>query len=305
MGRVGSPQQPPLGRSKATALVRGKRMLKAMVIFLLITVLPANADVPRPADARETLLLLAEALHRSAPELDLQINDADLSITMLNGEKEDEVFFPDNLHRSLLAADTDADRQATLDSFVKGLIAVRHQASEDTAMNLSSIFPLVRDVSVFDNIGKDSIPMREIFGNLVVYWVEDSETSTRSITFDRLKQAGISETDMAKIALDNLRARAGTLQFASVGPFKMLILDGYYESSLILLPEIWEKLDTTLGRVTVAVMARDVVIIADADVPGQLGILQGYVDQEFPTLPYSITDVLLVHQKDGWTVLKD
>lgn len=89
------------------------------------------------------------------------------------------------------------------------------------------------------------------------------------------------------------------------GPW-MVRCGGTYEASLLLC-DFWPKLKAGLGiagRMVAAVPARDVLLVADGDVPEQIQALRQSVDHAFAAgFSYLLSRRLLVWTSEGWEEL--
>ncbi|MFK8033790.1 MAG: hypothetical protein AB8B94_06555 [Hyphomicrobiales bacterium] len=112
----------------------------------------------------------------------------------------------------------------------------------------TQILPVIRtrdDVEKFDKAGNvDMIGSglaRHLIGDLFVMLVEDSEESANIVLhFDSQKQNADALHELAIKNLETVTEQKGLDTNASLAPFTKLSLDGYYDTSLILLPSFWE-----------------------------------------------------------------
>lgn len=118
---------------------------------------------------------------------------------------------------------------------------------EQTAKQ-TRILPVIRtrdDVEKFDKAGNVDMVgsglARHLTGDLFVLLVEDSDESANVVLRpDPKKQTADALHELAIANLEKLSETKGLDTNASLKPFTKLSLDGYYDTSLILLPSTWD-----------------------------------------------------------------
>jgi uncharacterized protein YtpQ (UPF0354 family) len=265
----------------------------------------AAAETPRPQDRLETLFLLDSAIRSAAPDLVVTMDGADISLKIALSDGTDYLIYPDNLHLGLQKAETAAEREALLEGHVVALLDAVNAASapSEAGLDLDRVMPLLRPADVFQTVSADTLPHETFPGDLVVYWVIDSDTQTTSVGTDLLRDSGLSQTVLAEKALQNLQSRAADLTPQPVGGATAMVLDRYYESSLLLLPDVWTAIDAQIGTVVVAVPTRDLVMYVDGDDPDSLTDLRNFACLQFESSPYQVSRALFRWDGDHWTLL--
>jgi uncharacterized protein YtpQ (UPF0354 family) len=280
-------------------------VIKASTLILSLTAMPCVAQIAKPAEQSDTLQILAAALTTAMPEFEIIVDEDDLSILIKRTGEEVVHVYPDNLHLSLSAASSDEERQTILNDFVRVAADVDARQSVADPIDTSKILPVIRDSFVLDQVGPNFIPYRAFEEGLVIYWVVDSNTAMKSVSNEDLAALDLSPTDIESIALKNMALKAADLERIEVGEFTMVTLDGYYESSLLLVPGLWQDFDATMGTVVVAPIARDFVLVADADIPGQTTLLADIATEQWAKSAYPITAKLFVWEADHWSILRN
>lgn len=111
------------------------------------------------------------------------------------------------------------------------------------------LMPIIRTQADVENYNKDRNTdmigcglARPIAGDLFVLLVEDSNDMVTVLLESDPKKYPEGIDAMHRLAVENLAEFAGATDlgtFTSLSPFNRLILDGYYDTSLILLPNMW------------------------------------------------------------------
>lgn len=120
-----------------------------------------------------------------------------------------------------------------------------------------------------------------IAADLALVYAFDRTDSVAYATRARLDALGLSGARLRATALQNLRARLpAELGTRGNDQTFMFLAGGNYESSLILLDEVWDQLRETLkGDPVVCAVARDVCLVTSTGTPGGIQALVGARDQ--------------------------
>jgi hypothetical protein len=121
------------------------------------------------------------------------------------------------------------------------------------------------------------------------------------------RNLGLEEMDDAAafaLAKENLAIKARDLVWRVDGGLRVAILDGVYESSLVLLDEVWTALETDLGApLAVAIPSRGALVAARADNPDDVARLRAAIE-EAALDPFSVSEEIFVREGGGWRVLE-
>jgi uncharacterized protein YtpQ (UPF0354 family) len=263
------------------------------------------AEVPRPQTRLDTLHLMQDALTAADPNLNISLNAEELLLTIPLANGSPLQLSPDNLHISLQSAPSAKDREATINAYVTGYMEVIAQAGDTGAgaPAFDMVRPVLRGREYAELVAEGSVPFMAFPGDLIVYWVIDSPNSTESFSAEHLAVSGLTQDALAELALENLRIYGAALEHMDMDGAWMLRLDGYYESSMMLVPEVWQAIDAKLGTLVAAPIARDLVIYTDADDPVMLTNLRATAREAFAELPYAISPDVFRWNGTGWDVM--
>ncbi|KPP90389.1 MAG: hypothetical protein HLUCCA08_15620 [Rhodobacteraceae bacterium HLUCCA08] len=269
-------------------------------LALSLTALAAAADTPRPETVDDTLDLLHAAIREAGFDA-ARIDRADQSISTAPGTGGGMVVYPDNIHRALQTAGSDAERQAMLDNFIAAMLTPQ-TAPEAEPLPVDRILPVVRHRDLGLPPGMDMPPLSDPFvGDMVVMYVVDHPSHVAYLTGNDLDAAGLSRADMTDIAFINFDRYGATVQLHSTPPVHMLVLDGFYEASFLLRPDFWPQLEAML-EIDLAVIApaRDMLVIADATDPVALDSLRRIRDDALANGAYPLSEDLLFWRDGAW-----
>jgi hypothetical protein len=270
------------------------RVIRIMAMSLVLCAAAAQAEVARPATAGDTLRLMRDA-YAAHPQADqVQIDTGLGAVITTRRDGTDVTSYPDNLHRALQDAATDADRQAVLDRFVASAFELTGDLPPDPA----ALMPVLRPPAMF--AGQTDGPISAPFpGPLEMFFVLDAPSGAAFVTGDMLGALRLDAAGVQGRAIANLQARDGQVRVQGSGPY-MIVADGYYESSLLLDPALWDSVDAQIGQVVALPLARDLLLFADADRPDMLAALKRIVAVEYANLSNMLTSEALVLRDGVW-----
>ncbi|VDC29279.1 hypothetical protein [Pseudogemmobacter humi] len=283
--------------------------LLSAILLCLALLFPghARAEVPQPADRHETLGLMQQALRESVPELPVTRNDQDVSLTLTLPDGAIINIYPDNLDLALRAAPDATRRQEILDSHIGSvLVSVRSAIASpegEAAPDPGALLPVIRSADLLEAAGSEMLPHDAFPGGLITYWVADGPQITASLTRTQMEEMGLEKAAVARIALENLEKRLPEVQEMQEGAVRVLWLNGYYESSLMLLTGFWQQKAAGTDTLIAAVPSRNMLLwLADPD-PGETARFRSIVELLFASEPYPVSAGLFRWTGTGWEVL--
>lgn len=275
----------------------------ALCSFLVCT-LSAHAEIPRPASEQDTLHALAEALESLDDILRVDIDAADRSVTYYTQKDGQEVkagqSFIDNIHPLMRSAQTDTERQVTMDGFVQS-IAANLQGQPD--LDKTQILPVIRNKDFSNGLSGTAPVSRPFLADMRVFYVQDLPTQINYINDDHLLDLGLSLDALHGLALENAAQRRWQPRFEGDGIY-VPVLDGNFEASLLLLPDLWADIDADLGTIGAIVAARDVIIFGDIEQPGLLDAMKNIVARNEGQLSYAISVTPIQWTGTDWAEIK-
>lgn len=239
-------------------------VIKASLIVLSFG-LPCGArDIPQPETLNDTILLMQEALSKEPTITELAISPDNMNLHMKVRGIE-MTAYPDNLHRSLNSAESDAERGRILDEHVAAIVQTEDVDKQSlTPETLTRVRPVLRNIGVTEGAdGADAVAQLPFAGDLAIYWVIDSETTAAYVSKAMLADADLDLSALSSQASANLAALAPEARWEDLGPTaSVLTYDGYYESSFALDPALLHEFRGWTNFV-MAVPTRDTFIVVD------------------------------------------
>lgn len=282
-----------------------RTILRTMLFLLAVAVGGCTADRQGLISGDEFAELYADALRRSAPELNVRIAGP-LEISV---EREDGRFtaFLDNAYANYQASPEHL--QDIIADYVGGVLASERSAS--AVLEASRIVPVIKSWTYLDTFRQaqgNDLPLPEspaydrYNDDLIVLYAEDSPRSLRFLYEDELRDAGIPRDGFRELAVENLRRLLPGISALQSERSYALVADNVYESSLLLFDDLWNSDAWTSGIMdlagdpVIAVPTRNIVIVTGSQEPGGLALLQDLASRIAANEPYAITSQLFIYR---------
>ena len=127
----------------------------------------------------------------------------------------------------------------------------------------------------------------------------DTGKELRFLMKPELEPAGVKPEELRALGVANLRTLAPNIQLHKGAEYSMITAGGNYESSLLLVPQIWSgstvKVD---GDLVVAVPARNLLFVTGSRTPGGIAKVREVAARALRESPNRLTDTLFV-LRDG------
>ena len=133
-------------------------------------------------------------------------------------------------------------------------------------INISDILPVIKGESFIQSVleinpnFEKNHTYEKYNSELYIFYVEDTETNINYLTQEDFEKLNIEKSELKKIAIENL---SNSIEIERHGEncYYMLLADGNYESSMILL-DIWNEENFKVnGDFVVGIPSRDLLII--------------------------------------------
>lgn len=150
--------------------------------------------------------------------------------------------------------------------FIKYLNAADSIYQINDNINLNNILPVIRDGRFLQNLRDlhDNFEENNVFekynDELYIFYVEDTETNIKYLDKEDFENLNLNLDELKEIAIGNLLNSVEIEKHGEEG-YYMLVVDGNYESSLILL-DIWNHENFEVnGEIIIGIPARDLLLI--------------------------------------------
>ncbi|MDR6966658.1 uncharacterized protein YtpQ (UPF0354 family) [Flavobacterium arsenatis] len=136
----------------------------------------------------------------------------------------------------------------------------------DETLNINSVLPVIKDkrfiqhlMDLNENFEKNHL-YEQYNDELFIFYVQDTDTNINYLTKEDFKTLNVDINELKKVAIKNLSNIIEIEKHGENG-YYLLLADGNYESSLILL-DIWYKENFEVkGEFIIGIPSRDLLII--------------------------------------------
>lgn len=206
-------------------------------------------------------------------------------------------------------------RECATDPEIRVDVVIRHVEALQRAfaagvqpLDLKDVVPVVRDERWIRQVRSQGMQVyhERLAADLFVTYAVDASEQLRFVNQDEFLAFKLSPEDMRRIALSNLADRLPKVQRLGEGPLYMLAAGGTFESSLLLLPGVWEEQQEAVdGRLLVAVPSRELLLFTGENSQDAVRHMRRTVANILSGGNYLISDTILVRERNRWTALPD
>jgi hypothetical protein len=193
----------------------------------------------------------------------------------------------------------------------EALLARRVAVALDEARRIDAparadVVPVVRDNAwVTAALARTpALAWEPLVADLCVVYAWDRPAALTALDWSTLEALGLSRAQARGLALDNLRARlGGGINARGDGKASMLLSGGSFESSLILLDDLWAQIrERSPGELVACVVAQNQCLITSTAVHGGLDSLIAARERARASSPPELllSGVLLLRTSGGW-----
>ncbi len=187
--------------------------------------------------------------------------------------------------------------------FIKYLNATNSIYRTSENIKLNDILPVIKDgrflqslITLSDNSEENNV-FEKYNTELYIFYVEDTETNINYLKKEDIDNLNISLDELRDIAIENLLNSVEIEKHGEDG-YYMLVVDGNYESSLILL-DIWNQENFEVdGEIIIGIPARDLLIITGNNDAENIKKLRDTINDINETGDHLVSDKLFQYQ-DG------
>lgn len=271
-----------------------------LICAVFFSATAANADIPKPDNLMDTLGLMLERLQPAFP--DAQINRRDRNIS-LDAEQEN-IVNPDNIHAVLRSIDDGAEREQALNDFLSTIAAsMTAEPLDPENLPLDRILPVVRHESFAQGTAAADLYSEPFVGDMILIYAIDYPDRVAYVTNPNLSGAGLSGAELASIADSNFEAKLDVLRFDSNGISFMAVIDGFYESSLVLDTTFWADTSAQFGDdIVMIVPNRDLLVFVPASEADEVAFLNGLRQNALANGTHQLSELMYIWQGGAWQV---
>lgn len=196
-----------------------------------------------------------------------------------------------------------------LDRYVTAAITSKEVAAQqiDDIPTNEQILPLVKDrkfIEQLNNIEGAQVLYDPINTELFVIYAVNGQDAFRYLTEPELQQMNLSREELKIVSVENLinQIEVGLQEEEN---YYLLVADGNFEASFLLIPEVWTKENFPVqGNIVVAVPSRSVLMVTGSQETESIKLLKEKSKEILANSNHIISDKLFeLHQDEGFVVM--
>jgi uncharacterized protein YtpQ (UPF0354 family) len=261
---------------------------------------PSTLDrlTTRTCKRDEFFLLYSKLLQERMPDCSIEFSsESVLRLVRANGEES--TAYLDNLW--LKYSQDFEDRTELLEKYVR---MYQDLWREDLLLDKQNIIAMIKDTEYLEQFPERADFVTEhLCGDLWIVYAEDGPESITTVKRESMMQAGVDETGLRNLAVENLKRILPAAECHGRGPWYLLTAGSDYVASLLLFDSIWEQIaDMVPGKIVATVPTRDVLMFTGSESKEGLSGIRAKSQELCHTGPYSISQSLIVRDAGKWAI---
>ena len=176
--------------------------------------------------------------------------------------------------------------------------------NNDFVVTVDNILPIIRNKKYLNQI--EALSKKAVYepynSELFIFYVIDKGHSTQSLSLSDFESLEISIDKLREIAVANLLHNI-KIEAVSNGNLTYLSVDDYYESSLILVEDIWTKENfSAQGDIVIAIPSYGTLFVTGSEYTKGLEILDKNIQEVFKQNMHLISDKKFVFRNGKFEV---
>ncbi len=186
----------------------------------------------------------------------------------------------------------------------------------DTQYTKESILPIIKDflfiknahdqMQKYDNVKIIPLIYEKLNDVLYIVYAFDTRENIRYLSQNDLKLLKLDKTQLLKIAKNNLLNYLPEIQTqGDTSELSVVIADGNYEASLLLIDDLWNKNNFPVkGNIVVYIPNRDTVLVTGSDDKINLDKIHEIVYSPNVEWPHIVAEVGFIRSGNTWIEFK-
>ncbi len=252
-------------------------------------------------------------LKQLRPELKVEVvDDLELRFSLPGDDRKPHQAFLENAYT--VYQNDPGSRDEIIDQFIAGQMETLDKSVDDS-INPDRIIPVVKDRRWLEEISvslkADSdfpIPLHDDYNSeLQIIYAEDSEHNIRYLNADNLDALPCEREKLQEFSTSNLKdLLSDGIEVMGGDGIYMVTAGGSYETSLLLIDELWEEngpLELS-GAPVVAIPTRDLLLVTGANDAGGIARIREIAAEMIQENAYTLTPVLFVRSGKSFEVFE-
>jgi hypothetical protein len=245
--------------------------------------------------------LYIKELKRRFPHIEIASTVPLEIVTSLPDEEEEVKLYLHNSYKEYVGAPERLNE--IMERYMKPLDDIYTQ-NNDFVVTVDNIFPIIRNKKYLSQL--EALSKKAVYepynSELFIFYVIDKGHSTQSLSLSNFESLEISIDKLREVAVANLLHNI-KIEAVSNGNLTYLSVDDYYESSLILVEDIWTKENFSVqGDIVIAIPSYGTLFVTGSEYTKGLEILDKNIQEVFKQNMHLISDKKFVFRNEKFEV---
>jgi uncharacterized protein YtpQ (UPF0354 family) len=249
-----------------------------------------------------------DAIRAQLPEAQIKIiSPLELSFTVEGDETKHKCHL-NNVWQ--LCKNSPHDKASIINHYVGSLVENIKSDSTEEPIDPNSIIPSLKNELYLNSLPLEpdgSIPVaaEHLAGDIWITYARESEATIHFLSKSDLQDLKMSMPEVRQQSIANLKNRLNEVLKFGEGPCHLILTDGGYTASLLLLDSLWAKEEKLIaGEIVASVPSRDTLFFTSADSAEGLKAIRKATVEASKEEAYLISNTLLVRRNGKWEVFE-
>ena len=285
--------------------------MKLLIVFLIQIFISTNLCAIELLSEKEFTQKYITSLMKQNKDIEI-ISTSTLKVIFKLKQSEEQQSFLDNAYLNYKSNPSDIDE--ILERY--GLSMLASIDAEDSQFTKDKILPVLKDYLYIkqtkelmkdkSNVDDELLVYEKLNEILYIVYAFDTLESIRFLSSSDLERLDIKKSQLKEIAIHNLLNSMPQIQTqGDTSGLSMIIADGNYEASFLLVDELWTKENFPVkGDIVVYIPSRDTVLVTGSEDKENLDKIHTIMYSPEQAWPYIVADVGFIRTGSVWVEYK-
>ena len=209
-----------------------------------------------------------------------------------------------------LCKNSPQDKASIINNYVGSLVENIKSGSTEGAVDPNSIIPSLKNELYLNSLPLEpdgSIPVaaEHLAGEICITYARESEATIYFLSESDLQDLKMSMPEVRQQSIANLKNRLNEVLKFGEGPCHVILTDGGYTASLLLLDSLWEKEEKLIaGEILASVPSRDTLFFTSTESAEGIEAIRKTIVEVSKEEAYLMSNTLLVRRNGKWEVFE-
>jgi uncharacterized protein YtpQ (UPF0354 family) len=250
----------------------------------------------------------ADAIRAQLPEAQIKIIRPLELVFTVKGDETEHTCHLNNVWQ--LCKSSPQDKASIINHYVVSLVKHIMPDSTEGPIDPNSIIPSLKNKLYLNSLPVEpdgSIPVAadHLAGDIWITYARESEATIHFLSESDLQDLKMSMPEVHKQSIANLKNRLNKVLKFDEGPCNLILTEGGYTASLLLLDSFWAKEEKLIaGEIVASVPSRDTLFFTSTESAEGLEAIRKVIVEASKEEAYLISNTLLVRRNGKWEVFE-